>query len=138
MVNNAIMLSVVSFCSQKVNWNEKVALILEKKMANKFFMSQDPSTHASINKIFQFRSEQSLNVKSFVKGDNKFMLMQNEVSLCSRIVLKKQYITEICVLSQGARYNDAINRMIERSDGDIKRWMPELRTYLKSGVNTSE
>lgn len=131
MLNNAVFITSASFYSEEVNWNEKVAAILNKKMSNKFLMSSHPSSYANIKDVFNISTQDMVYVQSFNADDNRFLLKHSNLSILSSISFSSQYYSDGEILARGYEFEKQFEELKGRYSDDTQALLKPFKEYIR-------
>ncbi len=131
MLNNAVFITTSSFYSEVVNWNEKVAAVFVKKIANKFFMASHTSSYSNIKSLFGLSAQDFVYLQSFSNGDNRFLLRHNNLSVLSSVNFSNQYFANSVILSKGYLFQKQFDELSVKYNNKTDKFLPLLQDYIK-------
>jgi type IV secretion system protein VirB4 len=125
MDRNAIILTHASFCSEKVNWSEKIAKVFNTKCATQIFMSDNVPSYNNTVQLFNLTEEEKMYLQSLSPESKQFLLRQSGVSLVLKLDLSL-CTKELGILSGNHRYVEAAANLMETKGSKPNDWLPLL------------
>jgi len=130
---NAIALLSASFCSESVNWSEKIAKLYNKKIKTQIFMADSVPSHNNVVKLFNLNQQERMYLQSLAAKTRQFLLRQNNISIILKIDLER-CATELGILAGDPKAIEVVNNLIKETGDDSKDWLPKL--YEKQSLST--
>jgi type IV secretion system protein VirB4 len=131
MLNNAVFITTSSFYSEVVNWNEKVAAVFVKKIANKFFMASHSASYGNVKSLFGLSAQDFVYLQSFSNGDNRFLLRHNNLSVLSSVNFSNQYFANSAILSKSYLFQKQFDELSVKYNNKTDKFLPLLQDYIK-------
>lgn len=128
MNRNAIVLGYASFCSEKVNWSEKITKIFNKKFKTQLFIADSVPSYHNIVKLFNFSQEEQMYLQSLNIETKQFLLRHNDISIVLKLDLTPCE-KELAILSGDPKYAEAAKRLMETKGPKPEEWLPALYEF---------
>ena len=122
---DSMALIYASFCSEKVNWSEKVAKVYRHKIKTQIFMADNVPSYNNIVKLFKLNQQEEMFLQSLDIGAKQFLLKQNNISIVLSLDLSRCE-KELGILAGDTKYVEATNNLIKEDGNDPNIWLPKL------------
>jgi type IV secretion system protein VirB4 len=122
---DSIILMHASFCSEKVNWSEKIARIYNRKFATQMFIADSIPSYNNIVQLFDLTDKEKMYLQSLSIETKQFLLRQDSTSLVLKLDLF-DCEKELAILYGNRKYAEAANDLIESKGDDPNIWLPAL------------
>lgn len=123
--HNSIMLMHASFCSEKVNWSEKVAKVCYNKIKTQIFMADSVPSYNNIVKLFNLDQQEQMYLQTLTAGSKQFLLRHNLIAVILTLDLSR-CDKELAILSGDPKYTEDIDALIKQYGDDPNTWLPKL------------